>query len=152
MTISRCKNYFFVLLILLSSIESFYQLSLMIQGHPPKRLKSFLFYLNLSPSALVFDRPNGFFRSMDLKIRFSDNTIADIHYEEMDTENTNYLERILKRRIFSNESKLNEKMPYLCNPDSIILIPFKLPKKIITETEIYSRNDASFSMKVPCKN
>jgi len=150
MSQTKIKNYFFILLLLLASIESFFQLSLIVSGKPPTRLKSPLFYLNLSPSALVFDRPNGFFRSMDLRLFFHDSTTLEIHYEESELSNKNYLERILKRRIFSNESKIHEKKPYLCNRNSIILMPFQIPNKTILSAEIYSKNDPNFLVKIPC--
>lgn len=125
------KSIFFFLFILFCSYESLTHLLDLSLLRQPRKKALLQDYMLLSPNSLVFDRREGFFYLLMYKLYFEDGEIKNYKFVEANREINTYLERIILRRTFVSYSNVKAIQAIFCNPESILLKPENIQKKIV---------------------
>lgn len=124
---------FFVFL-LICSLEQGFNYFQLIKGEQPKRVNLPTIYLELSPTALVFDRIVNFVPSNHVILTFEDGTQKVFHYNEREERNLNSLEMLLQRKSFTLLASRKMIFYYFCGHNIKSMGP--LPDKKITAVDV----------------
>ncbi len=150
LSLSKIKSLLFIILVLLCFSEQWSQLLSLVQGIQPRRAFLPTYFLLLSPASLVFDRKEGFVRSRLVDIKLADGSIHHYKFNEANDKFPNLLELILVKKVFSSFASGKLIRHYFCEYNLKSLGP--KPNSRIEEVLLFSSNDPSFKMRVPCLN
>jgi hypothetical protein len=131
-------------------MEQFIQVYFLLQGKQPIHILLPTYFLQLSPSPLVFDRKEGFFRKQNATLIFTDGSKKQFQYSEYDENLPNSLEKMLMRRAFTNFFTPEIINYYFCEYHLKTLGAKPLVK--VKEVTLFSANDLSYSTRVICGN
>lgn len=142
------KKIFFAIFFLLCLIEPAIHLSSIISGVQPRRWRGPLYYLQVSPAALVYDRYEGFYRTKTANLHYEDGAFVPFTYSETEENPSNFMERLLLRKIFSYSGNERLVRYYFCDKK---LKTLKLREgHQLQKIEIYDNNDKTFNVVVKC--